>query len=236
MKLRNRISAFLIIYCLIILSACQPKPDSVFFDPNTSLPGWRGIIPGETSMGDAISLINNMPDLDLMAGCTKQYEYLGFESIRCYLNNKVDFTLRAENDIVQIIVLGPSTISIWYYFFNPNSISLENAIKRLGTPELVINSGRSLTSWYDQLLINPEIGYMISYPPEYSRNKRWPDEINPKGRVWLVFYFNPEKFDELIDRGIIQAGITSTSEETRERIRSWKGYGLISELYPTEKN
>jgi hypothetical protein len=225
--------SIVLVYFLLTLAltGCQKKSDINFLESNSCIfPCWNNVTQGVTSKTDFISMINQIPNIDL------ESIYTNGGSWTIY-NDRVFFKYIKK----EIYGVG--------YFYNDRIALLDfsgelettfgQLVDVLGEPKLIINiplsggiPGSPSTS-YAVTAIYPSLGMAYTYD---TRNiiKLLRAEIQPDIPITNLFIFDPELFNEMIDEKLFSQSFL-TGEETRKHFIPWNGYGSLQQKYPPAK-
>ncbi len=125
-KLRHSI-CLIVFSNLILLAACQPR--SVVFSSECSVPCWRNIQPGKTSMQEAVKLVKNFPDVNAKSIDTAGGPWSIF-------SDDIEFSL-ASGEEVDIFMLDNVVAQI-YFSIPKGSITFGKCVEIFGSPEYAI--------------------------------------------------------------------------------------------------
>jgi hypothetical protein len=209
---------------LLVISTSACKPDvppsiriSILDNPVCSPPCWQNIVPGKTNLGELLATLKDIDNLDQSSLVQRDYPNMkSYDQIvygKLYLEpNVVTFVSAylSDKSVVELDFLGD-----W-------NLTLEEAIKELGKPEgvLIHHSEHTLIAF-----LIPSKGVAFSYD-----TTRVTLSITPDLKITSINYFSPEFYDELLEMGWFSEG-SWDYQESMARIKPWKGYGDIEELY-----
>jgi hypothetical protein len=110
------------------------------------------------------------------------------------------------------------------------NVRFEEAIEVLGEPKYVINIQSHITLSYSIESFDPEKGVAYTFnTADLSRRKK--DEVSPDTPIRMISFFDPMKFDAMLEAGIFSS-LKLNREDTLKYMRPWTGYGSIRQKYP----
>jgi hypothetical protein len=194
----------LLIIFPFFLQACQKAGKKVIFENPCALPCWQYITPGQTDQEELIRTLKSQPDVD-----QRSIRILGkwniFDSyVVVRLKSKIKINIYLINDKVILI-------SIYDNF----GMTYAEAVDHFGEPD-VITAARTLGSDFIpigdlQLLyissMIPEVGIAFGFSSKDILMKS-DEQINLDSRITNFYYYDPESFKTLLDRGLFTDGNT----------------------------
>jgi hypothetical protein len=200
-----------LIFIVLCVTSCMPKPSAVVDDASCEAPCWRNISMG---MGETetISLLNKMMDVDKNTIDIKS-------TSNPFWEEAVHWQFSRNEGLQQGIYFHDSKVVMMY--FEVKGIRLSSAIKKYGEPIQV---------WATKMILDTTaVNITFMYPNKgicFENIPSWPI-LNLHGNSYLVdkslyieeiFYFDPSIGVEKYDIGCIWA-------INKSLIQPWKGYG-----------
>ena len=222
---------FLICLALILLamstSACNPESDtmnktSILDNPVCSPPCWHNIIPGRTSRDELFAALASIDNLDQSS--IVQQDYPNNKDFNYFIHGNL-YLDADSSTLVSAYTLDEIVIEL--DFFGNLNLTLEEAIEGFGEPEGVLIYHSSHGYMVINFLI-PSKGIVFSFN---DIGEIWkPTSIIPKLEIRSINYFSPNYYEKILEMGWFSEGKWDYQESV-ERIKPWKGYGNIEELY-----
>jgi len=219
--------------CFLLLTsfaACGKISDPVLSNLLCEPPCWKNLQPGETTKEEAVSILENLPEADQATITLRGEPWNIFEDTIYFHFNKSEIQGRANissGKVVFIQIYGDSNRNL--------DITFGEAVKKLGEPEFVTNipvsGGVPLapTTSYIITAIHPERGFGFDYDTRYLP-KSTKTELSPENKLRVVFFFDPDFFDQLLEAGYFSGG--NKASDSSKFMRPWDGYGILREKYP----
>lgn len=214
----------LILFIGIALLALYLLRD-VFLNPSTVLtstecdpPCWNGIHPGESSFTNVSRTLGEMEGVDQQSINTSAPTTSGeVESISWLFQppaRDVSGTVYLENEIV-------SAISI----LTVNSLTLEQVFERFGEPELVWAeiAPSSYREPVELSLIYSKNGFLVEAVIDLKQGEEQV-EVSEKTHVYRAVYFDPQKYQDLLETRILIRRPPPTRKNTPQ---PWTGFGIV---------
>jgi hypothetical protein len=212
------------ILLVISVSACKPETypsseTSILDNPICSPPCWQNIIPGETNRNDLLTALAGIDNFDQSSLVQRDYpnkkDYNQVVYGKLYLEpNAVTFVSAYLSDetVVELNFTG-----LW-------NLTLEEVIEEFGEPEGVFIYHSNDFNVVSFLIPSKGVAFRFDIP-------RGPvDSIVPEMEIKDIDYFSPNYYYELLEMGWFSEGKWDY-QESIARIKPWKGYGDINELY-----
>jgi hypothetical protein len=215
-------------FCLIVfVSACQNRSSAlppVFANNTCEPPCWANIHPGETTETDVRYILQNISSVE--KGSILSRPFLGFDGIFWSFSEGGEGYVLLKNGTVWLLSFSNS---------DPNQgldITLTQAIEKYGEPENLFSAfNPDIPNWGGVTFFYPEKGVDFSYSSHIEENK-YQGILRPETPISSITYYAPEDYKEVFDKFF--AGKPEwTEEEVNGSVYPWKGYGSISENYPT---
>lgn len=211
---------------VLFVSACQSKPSEfppVFSDNTCEPPCWANINPGKTTETDVRNILRDMSSVKKDSIFSRSLE--GFDGIYWKFSNGSDGQVKVINGIVWSLGFSsPLNESL--------HLTLDQAIEKYGEPEYVLSQyNPNIPDWGGVTFIYPKIGVMFSYASHVEKNK-YKGVLRPETPISSISYFSPEAYQEIYENFYIDPPEWS-AEIVKASMYPWKGYGSISEKYPT---
>ncbi len=218
------------LFLLISLAACKQAPDPILSSPMCEPPCWKNLQPGETTEEEAVSILENLPEVDQTTITLRGEPWNIFEDTIYFHFNKSEIHGRVY------ISSGKAAYIEIYRDSNRNmDITFGEAVKKLGEPEFITNipvsGGVPLapTTSYIVTAIQTERGFGFDYDTRYlPKSKK--AKLSPENKLRVFFFFDPDFFDDLLEAGYFSLG--DQTKDTSKFMRPWDGYGILREKYP----
>lgn len=207
------LSLILVFLCLGI-SGCKSQGvySSIVENP-CSPPCWQEIIPGVTTSGEAIAIINSIPLVDSGTIETQKANQYHFENqIFWEFLDRSYGGASLTNDIVVEIR------------FEELSIPLEKLITVFGDPHQIVFYPRWGDDWYINL-IYPEQGVWFWYYKHQTLPRKI--EIRPQDLVKRVMFVDPQILMELLAKDG-QLYLEAKSLTVGDLLVPWEDYGKVA--------
>lgn len=203
----------MVFFLSLILVGCSPNLLEVLDNSPCVVPCWYGIIPGETTKEEAISMLRKIKAIDnsLVTWSGQYNSYL-------WRIGKGDFfgeTHIDENVVDYIIIYDPG------FPLTENGITLAQALTLFGPPEiLAINKYNSGDSWgYSINLLFPRKGLiLVSKAGDLSHII-----LRPGTKIHKFIFFEQKGFEELFRKYFL----SDTGLPIEYQI-PWTGYGKLN--------
>jgi hypothetical protein len=201
----------------ILIRDLTRQPSVILSDTRCAPPCWAGITPGQTNSNDAYSILGEISGVD-EDGILLNYDRddtltsLQWIFLRPLPDNLG--TLHFEQDLVTAVDI-----------LTVNSLTLEEAVERLGEPALLwsrIGSGDN-REYLDVYLVNPAAGYRLELVLDIPQGAS-EVELKAAAGVFSVLYFDPQSFQHLLDTGIL---INTPGHSFPGDFQAWPGYGTL---------
>jgi hypothetical protein len=195
-------------------------------DPSTVLtshcdpPCWYGIQPGETVSLDVIATLIELPWVQGIRERTLKFPII-YELIHLEWKFK-----RPAPDSYGFAYFDDdvcTAISILAY----GSLSVADAFARFGEPELMwMHTGKAeAREWIEVTLLYPADGIVIEMDADRPTGGAGDYvEILEKTPVWRVTYFDPDRFQDLLDTEIL---INEAPRTRSGDLMPWPGLGVV---------
>jgi len=191
-----------LIILLFLLEACQKDGEKIILENPCLPPCWRNITPGKTEQEELVKILESMPDIN-----KKTVHVLGswnnFDSVvEATLISKpiINFYIQ-DGKVVLIFIsgkLGLTYFEAMEHFGDPDVIT---AARTLGPSRILIGDSPLL---YISAMI-PEIGIGFGFDTRDILMKS-DEEIKPDSKITEFYYYDPEYFETLLDRGLFTMG------------------------------
>jgi hypothetical protein len=208
---------------LIVSNAtgCQNGKLTSFIDQNScELPCWNGTILGNSTKTEFISSIIDLPfvEKDSIIGTNEGWSFF---------DDQVIFTFSNANILGRAHIIKTKVMDL--SFEGELNTTIGQLIDILGDPEYIINIPSPSTSSI-VTAIYPSLGAKFSYDTR-DIPRKFRQVIHPDIPVKYIYFFDPEIYNQLLDKGLIGLSILSR-EETIKYMKGWAGYGELKILYP----
>ena len=214
-----RLLLILILTGLCLFGCNLTRRVSFLSDLVCSPPCWFNITPGVTTQEEALEILYELPFIDKDSVSTKGFYWNSFD-------DTIFFRSATQNWDGEAYVIDHKIVLIGFY--GKLNVTFEEAARVCGDPKFVINN-RGQTSFSISAL-DPDKGVAYTFnTADLPRNKR--NELRPDTPIRLIEFFDPMKYDELLEVGMFSM-LALNREETLKYMRPWTGYGSISQKYP----
>lgn len=215
-------------FLTLVLGGCDLNDDQSFLSEMVCEPPcWQGITPGVTTKEEALLILKGLPGIGPNSISTHGEPWWIFDDILYFEHSSRDWD-------GEVYILNSKVVIIDFY--GDLGINFSEAIDQIGKPEFVINipthggvPGHP-TAVYSITAFEPNrgIGYTFNTGDLPKRNR---SELSPDTPITLVSYFDPDRYDELLEGEMFSMGFLG-KEETLKYLQPWSGYGSIEEKYP----
>lgn len=212
---------------LALFGCNQENSHSFFFDLACKPPCWQKIYPGITTEEEALLILKGLSSIDQKRISTHGSQWLIFDDI-------IYFHSTPKNWDGYAYILNHKVALI--DFKGNLNINFNDAINENGDPRFVINIPShngppgSPSESYSITAIDPNRGIAYTFnTAELHKAKNM--ELRLDTPISLIGYFDPDKYDELLEAKIFSMGFLER-DETLKYLKPWTGFGLIEEKYP----
>lgn len=214
-------------FLFILFSPSCRVPQSPVFSNDCSVPCWRNIEPGITTMEGAIAIIATMADVEKETIGTTRME-------KPIVSDKIYFSLKTGEETT--IYFGDNIVLMISFYRSKGMVSIGDCIDEFGGPDFVILTNHygpggvpfipssAWHTWFHAL--SPKKGFLLSYD---TFNQE--PNLSPNTKVTGVKYFDPQSFSVLYENNFLVYDEWD-AVVAPENFLPWKGYGKISFLYP----
>lgn len=206
---------YLIIVCIIFSGCLEIPSESIIFNKNTcQLPCWSGIIPGETTLDEAIILLQNNKDI-----CSSMIQKTLIEPNDSYIF-EICQTYRENIGIIRGKAGFVEEITIGYP--DQNSFRLYEIIHLIGDPDgyVAMKTEREV-HWLETLIVYKNLGVILD--SGFTMNEYDKPSFTPDFQIHGISLMPPEFIEEYILRRQMQL----SSDELGLGFRNWDGYSEI---------
>jgi hypothetical protein len=213
----NQYGVFAFMMMLFLSSCLSNKAPELLTDAQCEPPCWFDIVPGSTTVAEALELLQSLP----IPGEIKTAEPLYSPSSPRY---SIWWNPEGRNSIYNVLLLflDEKVLAI-RIGINPRQLPLENAIEIYGDPEHY--KAIDTQTGYNNLRVNlyfPSKGiWMELYP--YHLDKGEPAYIRPKNTVWNLYYYDPREAEAFFSAWFMGSDIVQIQKEWVP----WTGFGEI---------
>jgi hypothetical protein len=209
--------AAIVLVSFFLLRVVFYQPSTILTSTECSPPCWNGIQPGVSTFTQVSNSLMQIQGVDAQSVNTTTS--LSGEKIDQIIwlfqpmERDVSGTVFFENETV--IAISIMTI---------NSLRVEEAFKLLGEPSLVWpETDPSAERTVELSLIYPQEGFLVEAQIAMKKETN-SVEIARNTRVYRVIYFDPTKYEELLNTRILIRRPLLTRKNTPQ---PWHGFGLI---------
>jgi len=204
-------------------SCSKHQISPILTDTSCEPPCWHGIVPGNTTKDDLISILDSLPIVN-RSSIHEGDQWSVFDE-------RVFFSLATGERAFASILDGK--VKVLMFTKSPTTnlgITLQDVIDRYGAPETVLNdgvpmAGRGLLIDYPQKGISLDLG---------SIENRWIEflfirpKIGPRSKVITIRFFDPKDYEwtyEWLHK-------KEYAQDYLDARHKWAGYGNIEAKYP----
>lgn len=221
-----------LVYSVLILlvvstSACKPEAypsskTSILDNPVCSPPCWQNIVPGQTNRDELLAALAGIDNFDQSS--LVQRDYPNMKGYNQVLYGK----LYLEPDAVTFVsvCLSDETV-VELNFSGMWNLTLEEAIEKIGEPEGVLIYHSNDFAVVSFLIPSKGVAFRFDTLGEHWGSV---DSIVPEMEIKDIDYFSPDYYYEILEMGWFSEGKWGY-QGSIDRIKPWKGYGSIDELY-----
>lgn len=223
----SKLKVLTLFICLVLsVPACQSKSPAlppVLSDNTCAPPCWGNISPGKTTEADVRKILQDISSVKKDSIFSRPYKE--FNGIYWKFSEDGDGDVLVENGIVwSLDFSSPLNESL--------NVTLDQAIEVYGEPAYVFSQfNPDIPDWGAVTFIYPKKGVIFSYASHVEKYK-YKGVLRPETPINSISYFSPEKYQEIFKKSFIDPP-EWTAEIVHASIYPWKGYGNISEKYPT---
>ncbi len=215
------VTAFIVlaIGILTALKQFSTKPSVILTSTQCDPPCWYGIQPGKT---DYLEVTGS---LEQISGLSEQNIHWEFDKNDRLVNIRWTFQ-RPIDDSYGYIYFDENKVVKAIKIYTINSLTISELFEKLGEPEQYwaeVGSRKNQDEYLDIYFLYPTNGYLINCVVniEYGKNQV---KINDNTPVYLVAYFSPDMYSELLNTKIL---INKTASSRSGSAQNWTGLGLI---------
>ena len=229
----------ILIIGLFTLSACIPTKSTIFQDNSCSPPCWENITPGVTTNSELELLLQEK----IFLPPAQIYHDDYYDGFRNYYYGM----LSTQEEIV--IALLQNTASFIYFSGLKDrrglGITFGDAIRLFGEPEFIIVSQCAGIQKFLGIVRGPfEFICISAISPQkgvwFSSGYPLPDQyelsdlniiFRADSEISEIAFFDPDQFEKLANKGRF-SHLNFNSQQLRERLYPWAGYGDLDTKYP----
>lgn len=204
---------------LTALKQFSSKPSVILTSTQCNPPCWYGIQPGKT-------------DYIEIPGLLEQISSLGEKNINWEFDKNdrlinINWTFqRPVDDSYGYIYFDENKVAKVIKIYTINSLTISELFEKLGEPEqywMEVGNRENQDEYLDIYFLYPTNGYLANCVVniEYGKNQV---EISNNTPVYLVAYFSPDMYSELLNTKIL---INKTASSRSGSAQTWKGLGLF---------
>jgi hypothetical protein len=225
MNLKN----IFLIFIIICITACNPNPSEFINGMKCSNPCWQGIMPGKTTLDEAIEIVRGLPEIDKDSiSQNKSFRFDG-EILGVKLLNSKEYR-------VELLFINQINVNIVFYF-DKNDFSLENVVNKIGEPETVeaIGMRGDPFPFFTALINYPDLGICLYHENNsisfvlWSMLFQFPETYNFKTSLNIreLYMVDPSIPDSQYQYGCLWGSSYPEAGEST-RFQAWHGYGDYS--------
>ena len=204
---------------LVALKQVSSQPSVILTSTNCEPPCWYGIQPGKTNYLEITGL------LEQISGLNERNILWDFDKKDRLASVHWTFQ-RPIDDSLGYIYFDDDKIVNAIKIYTINSLKISDVFKKLGEPELFwteIGKRESQDEFLEVFLLYPAKGYLVDciVNIEYGNTQV---ELKENTPIYLVTYFAPEAYNQLLETQILIDKSVNTRSGTP---RPWPGLGLI---------
>jgi hypothetical protein len=210
---------------LLILVACSNMEDqkSILNSSDCAFPCWNGIVAGETTEAELLTILRALPDIDqesieITDASGSVFDKNVFFSFRQGWIFEQRPKIRGYADIADN-KLGALA------FCGEINTQMGELIEVVGEPENII-SGNDIGGGRTAILTLPSVGVSFWYTAELANL-----DITSDTQIDCLESFDPSLYNEMLEAKRFSAGYYN-AEDTLKIMYRWDGYGNLDKKYP----
>jgi hypothetical protein len=209
----------------LFITACGKSSDemSILEKSSCKLPCWNDIVVGQTTKGEVLKILENLPDIDSESIKNTNRTWDIFDDQITFSFHQ-DWSFGQQSRLRGYAYIKDNIISVLLFCGEINT-TMNVLVKAVGEPEYII-SGNDYSGGRLVILIQSKTGVSYSYTTELSNL-----EINPDTQIDCVQSFDPSLFEKMLEAKLFSGGYYN-AEETLRVMYPWDGYGNLDEKYP----
>jgi hypothetical protein len=214
-----------LLFLLLILTACSDSKDqqSILDRSNCAFPCWNGIVVGETTKTELLTILGALPDIDQESIEITDASDNVFDN-NIYFSFLQGWTLSQRPKIDGYLDITDDKVGA-LTFCGEINMTIGELAEQVGEPENII-SGNDIGGGRTAILTLPAEGIAFWHTAELSNL-----EITPDTQIDCLEFFDPSLYHVMLEIGSFSAGYYN-AEETLRVMYSWDGYGNLDEKYP----
>lgn len=213
---------------LVTIAACQNYTvDSphLLTDQDCEPPCWNQITPGKTTALEAEAILQNSGFV--AEDSIFQQDLTGYEEpvLRWKFKGRGEGLIFVQNGLVLVTEINASSSA-------GIGVTLSKMIEAYGEPDNVFSAfNPDIPQWGWISFLYPDKGMDMVYAARLERAK-YRTILRPETPISEIKYFSPDAYPRLVKTYLL-ANSDWSQKEIDSSTYSWKGYGIISDKYPT---
>jgi hypothetical protein len=187
------------------------------------LPCWNGIVAGQTTEGDLLKILENLPDIDPETIRATNQAWNIFDN-QIYFSFHQGWTFSQRPNLKGEASIKNNTVSDFIICGDVHT-TMGELVEQIGEPESII-SGNNFYGGRTVILVHSQKGVEFWYTTELDQL-----EITPDIQISCLKIFDPLLYEEMLEAKLFSNGYYN-AEETLRVMYSWDGYGNLDEKYP----
>lgn len=207
----------------LLITACTVSPEkvSILDRSDCTLPCWNGIVAGQTTENDLLSILESLPSVNQQSIQVTNETWNIFDN-QVYFSFQQDGTQSQQME--GEVRISKKTVSD-FIICGEIHTTIGELIQQIGAPEKII-SGNNFYGGRTMILINTKKGVAYWYTADLKNL-----EITSTTFVQCIKIFDVSLYDAMLDAKFFSNGYYN-AEETRKVWYPWDGYGNLDEKYP----
>jgi len=196
---------------------------SILDKSTCKLPCWNDVVPGQTTKGELLKILENLPDVDPETIRNTNQAWNIFDD-QFYFSFRQGWTLNQQSKLRGEGTVKNDTVSDFILCGEINT-TMGELVEQIGEPEYII-SGNNFYGGRTVIITDSQKGISYWYTTELDNL-----EIAPDTSMECLKIFDPSLYEAMLDAKLFSNGYYN-AEETLKVQYSWDGYGNLDEKYP----
>lgn len=216
------VSAFLILFILVAAGTLTlikhySTFSTIITDTSCNPPCWHTIQPGQTTMWNAVSILENMQNVYSIMPWEDRYGDKISWNFRYPVKESSGYIYCTDNKVVAISLL------------TYGSLTVAEALERFGEPDFSWTRYKETIDrrWLEIILVYPTKGIFVRVEIKLPNSTQSVSAIHMDGNnpVGRVIYIDPIQYEYLLSSRIL---FREDEQTILERLQPWQGLGEVS--------